>query len=370
MTELDNLQKLYSFGEDIQLKSGPFGKYVVNKVKKDIGDIILQSDRPICYGVQPFLVPLVCITCFKEFDQTSKTNSNSKDIKSKKKSGSTKSLPYSCNQCDQVYYCSLECRDYSLAHPLELHNNMECLALRNLKIPANTFTFHQITEIRMMINLFSKLAYITADSDREYLQHQYEQIQHLIGEFGNTDAFSKEDLKMIKKMAHIIRRSFQMYHYELDDGVVEEMLAKSQRNCFGIWKNFEQSLGLAMYPSSSFFNHSCYPNCCRVQFGAFIKILPIRPIDENEELNISYISVNQSQHERKSILLEGYCFECQCTRCKLPTTSETLQTIENVIQNYLCKNKKVKCSGYMVMNNETNLKYCNFCKWNDPTTPK
>eukprot|EP01132_Coremiostelium_polycephalum_P004563 gene4563-5686_t len=171
-------------------------------------------------------------------------------------------------------------------------------------------------------------------------------------------------------MATTVKKSFQPYLYNIQDEEILEIFAISQRNCFGLWKNSDECFGIALYPKSSFINHSCYPNCVRIQNGSSISMIVIRPIEIGDEISISYIDTHLSVFPRKLLLKANYCFDCQCQRCStsIQTDSdhqELKEQIELTIKSYQCKNPKISCTGILYFINNGDYRICNFCKWKE-----
>ena len=76
-----------------------------------------------------------------------------------------------------------------------------------------------------------------------------------------------------------------------------------------------KSIGRSLYPSASYFNHSCEPNCEVFETGSILTIHPTRDIEQGDEVTIAYIDTKQSLAARRKQLLATYFFHCQCTRC-------------------------------------------------------
>ncbi|OBA19151.1 SET domain-containing protein [Metschnikowia bicuspidata var. bicuspidata NRRL YB-4993] len=101
---------------------------------------------------------------------------------------------------------------------------------------------------------------------------------------------------------------------------VRNILGRNLTNAFGIWSAVSQSedkeyFGFGMYPSASFFNHSCASNIKKVRKGAGFEFIASRDILPGEELCISYgIKGDESVTERQEILSEWF-FTCACSRC-------------------------------------------------------
>jgi hypothetical protein len=74
-------------------------------------------------------------------------------------------------------------------------------------------------------------------------------------------------------------------------------------------------IGVGLYPTLSFVNHSCDPNCV-ISFKHKSAVLKaVRPISPGDELSISYIDLTESTSSRRHTLQEAFYFHCNCPRC-------------------------------------------------------
>jgi Cys-tRNA(Pro) deacylase len=76
------------------------------------------------------------------------------------------------------------------------------------------------------------------------------------------------------------------------------------------------SVGRAVYPLCSLFNHSCDPNCHVLQVGNCLSVYAIKPIENSSECTISYIDPNRPLAARRQDLMSNFNFLCQCSRCQ------------------------------------------------------
>ncbi|KAI8996359.1 hypothetical protein BD414DRAFT_477685 [Trametes punicea] len=101
---------------------------------------------------------------------------------------------------------------------------------------------------------------------------------------------------------------------------VRTILGIDPGNSFGVWEmplvEESECLGFAVYPLASFFNHHCAPNVRKERNGRTLRFLTMRAVDAGEELCISYGHVEDMDLKaRQKELLEGWYFECRCSRC-------------------------------------------------------
>ena len=76
-------------------------------------------------------------------------------------------------------------------------------------------------------------------------------------------------------------------------------------------------VGGAIFPTMSFFNHSCYPNAIRLGYQNFQVVRIIRPVARGEEVNIDYGFDFYAQpiEARQKRAQSQYFFACRCPAC-------------------------------------------------------
>lgn len=109
---------------------------------------------------------------------------------------------------------------------------------------------------------------------------------------------------------------------------VRDIIGKNLTNAFGIWSpttsetEDKEFFGFGVYPSGSFFNHSCDCNVTKTRTGASYEYVTTRDVEEGEELCISYgILPTDSVAKRRKALGEWF-FECGCKKCVEESTEK------------------------------------------------
>ncbi|RKO84538.1 hypothetical protein BDK51DRAFT_31843 [Blyttiomyces helicus] len=161
-----------------------------------------------------------------------------------------------------------------------------------------------------------------------------------------------------------------------------ELLGMRQMNGFGLWDGANECIGGALYPSASYFNHSCRPNLARItglrcaddtaapsepesapalpldstppsssripsladihkvwSLEPRVTFRAVQPIAAGAGLHHSYIDLTLSRDTRREMLKEGYCFDCACERCCGSPEQE-----EEYLRTYPCR----KCGAVSV----------------------
>ncbi|KAK5718207.1 Histone-lysine N-methyltransferase set-6 [Elasticomyces elasticus] len=104
--------------------------------------------------------------------------------------------------------------------------------------------------------------------------------------------------------------------------ICQALVAASSHNAFGIRSGSEEGeeyMGYAVYPSSSYFNHSCSPNVAKQRVGNAWRFWVIDDVKKGEQLCISYLGGDEkdlSVEERRARLAEVWSFVCECARCQ------------------------------------------------------
>ena len=75
-------------------------------------------------------------------------------------------------------------------------------------------------------------------------------------------------------------------------------------------------VGVGVFPSASYTNHSCAPNCAqRFDGHGCIVVETARDVRVGEELTIPYVDVRLGRRERRERLRKNFAFDCACERC-------------------------------------------------------
>ena len=75
-------------------------------------------------------------------------------------------------------------------------------------------------------------------------------------------------------------------------------------------------VGVGVFPSASYTNHSCAPNCAqRFDAHGCIVVETARDVRVGEELTIPYVDVRLGRRERRERLRKNFAFDCACERC-------------------------------------------------------
>lgn len=102
---------------------------------------------------------------------------------------------------------------------------------------------------------------------------------------------------------------------------VRDIIGRNLTNAFGIWSPADhpdeerEYFGFGVYPSASFFNHSCRPNVTKVRRGGVYEYTASEDISKSSELCISYGIRSSDTVNQRRAALEEWFFNCGCLRC-------------------------------------------------------
>ncbi|KAI5953354.1 SET6 [Candida jiufengensis] len=319
-TILNGLSKYFTIGET---KYGGRGCFATSSIPK--GTKIHYCSKPVGSTITKPFKKEVCNYCFK-YD-------NGQIMKSKISSSSGK---------ESIYFCSDEC----ITNFLNQDDDNNKILLQNLLAVERNYLLglkkpeDELKEPQGDLNEQIKLEWEKVDKwnkeltllketqklqkipridESEYLEIKY--VVHVLFNMYKYKSSPQQDpmkLEMIlfdilqsteiekyHKYPYLLYSYINMYKFikltctkELKPYItpttVRSIIGKNLSNAFGIWSHTltqnedKEFLGFAVYPSASFFNHSCSPNILKIRNKQDIRFETTREILPNEELCISY----------------------------------------------------------------------------------
>ncbi|CAF1090390.1 unnamed protein product [Adineta ricciae] len=102
--------------------------------------------------------------------------------------------------------------------------------------------------------------------------------------------------------------------------IIRSIIGKTLTNVYGIWSidetnGNEEFFGYSLYPSASFFNHSCHPNVIKIKNEGYFSFKLLRNVQKNEELCVNYGVYINDDFETRQKFLKQWFFDCLCQRC-------------------------------------------------------
>jgi SET and MYND domain-containing protein len=123
----------------------------------------------------------------------------------------------------------------------------------------------------------------------------------------------------IERITPFLKQNLPRELCTLVESTAYPFLSRHLSNSFGIWElpisPDSENLGSAMYPSGSFFNHSCDPNITKVRRGRSVIFVTSQDVSKGQELCISYGHTERQVEDRRQVLRDWWGFNCNCLRC-------------------------------------------------------
>lgn len=257
--------------------------------------------------------------------------------------------PVPCKWCTGVAFCSPRCRDLALAS----YHRWECRFLDLLKgsgVSLNVYlalrvvTQHGLHFFKKVQDVLSQpLALPSAASphrpddyltyynlagleehraDRDFFHRsliasfllKILQRAHFFGNWedeGPPDKGLSEDEAFV---GSLLLRHLQVTQFNAHE--ISGMAFANGENNFKATKSVY--LGLAVYPTIAFCNHSCFPAVTRFFDGDKMVLVTLRPLSPGDAVAENYgpIFTHQPRKERQRKLLSRYWFRCRCEACE------------------------------------------------------
>ena len=215
-----------------------------------------------------------------------------------------------CNTCKAFAYCSRHCQEQDLSE-----HKSECANIAHLdRVPPPTMLMTARLVRRVAVE-----AITSQDPDKRYLFIALENLVH------HTDKVEPARQEQFLFAANQVCGLLCLPPAPADMATivarlggprfVARLLAQIGCNAFTITDGDAAVLGVGLFLGAVSANHSCDPNCHQVFEGPHIHLRALRPIAPGEELTIGYVDISSTRDIRQEALLEGYGFECTCSRC-------------------------------------------------------
>ena len=253
-----------------------------------------------------------------------------------------------CRKCAGVAFCSTFCRDESEEsyHQYECEFQEVLTGLGCSQVARLALRMITIKPFQYFLNIKDQLISVAALGQEEMTNrssNEYLRVYNLVGltkkrwaeehvircslaiillsilrasgYFGTKksstsgDSFSPNELFF----GSLLLRNLQILQFNAHE--VYEMMRGSKSNLKPS-KNFV--IALAIYPSASYFNHSCHAGVSRCFRGKEMILKTLHPILEGQEVseNYGYAFYLKSKNDRKKELSARYWFDCECKACK------------------------------------------------------
>eukprot|EP01116_Phalansterium_solitarium_P024185 TRINITY_DN8782_c0_g1_i1.p1 TRINITY_DN8782_c0_g1~~TRINITY_DN8782_c0_g1_i1.p1 ORF type:complete len:486 (+),score=148.24 TRINITY_DN8782_c0_g1_i1:762-2219(+) len=303
------------------------GRFVVATTDLDIGQVVVEAE-PYSSAVFPTFWERNCHACFIQNDN--------------------KLL--SCAACKRSWYCSKECQ--KSAWPV---HKGECKLFQKhhpagSRVPPTMY----LVMLRALLRASAerKAAAKTAGPTKT---SDFDVLLSLQSHFEDR---GEQRQAMYKELGGMVQRTmadeFPASLVAPED--LAELFAKMDCNSFAIFNTRTIQLGFGLYPTASFFNHSCAPNVIVSFDNARLYMRTIARVPAGTELCFSYTDIHDPTFMRQAALQRSYFFQCRCSRCVDPAQ----EAINASLVGYRCFN--ADCPAALVASDsDVNVMECPSC---------
>ncbi|KAL2834297.1 hypothetical protein BDW59DRAFT_156238 [Aspergillus cavernicola] len=253
------------------------------------GEDVLHFESPFVAVLETQRLEDTCSGCFGKRQLETDSEDNKITLKA-------------CTGCQIVKYCDKTCqvKDWKAAHSLE------CGIYQTLKprvLPINARAI-----LRMVLR--------TGASKNGYTSQDLEELGALethIQEIRNESPAQWERIALTSKAVK------EYSGTEMEEEMISAYGAKLDLNSFNLTSAVYDRTGLYLHPFAALMNHSCNYNCVVGFDGPELYVKAIYPIQNHEQIFISYVDATNPVDIRKKELRERYFFECRCEKCSSET---------------------------------------------------
>ncbi|KAG2733382.1 hypothetical protein G9P44_002907 [Scheffersomyces stipitis] len=185
--------------------------------------------------------------------------------------------------------------------------------------------------IGVLFKLFSNEKNQTTLSINQYL-HELPRCERDLFELNLFRILQSTELEKVHKYPYLLYSYINIYKFIkltalpplqpfITSDLVRSSIGRNISNAFGIWSDSSSSeeereyFGFGVYPSASYFNHSCGPNVVKKRIENKLTFTTLRDISAGEELCIDYGNyINEPVEVRQKELSEWF-FNCGCDKC-------------------------------------------------------
>lgn len=255
-------------------------------------------------------------------------------------------VPLACVTCRGVFYCSVECRDEagSTYHQYECgivdiltasgSSILSWIALRILtkgKLEDFLAAREQLEKgdgMRLAqqraddyscIYHLATLSHLRSDKDffdRTFMALFLFQCLRASGFLPTRHRYEEDALNITDDeifVASLLLRHLQLLQFNAHE--IHEFVQLNEKNMRSTKTAY---IGVGIYPTVAFFNHSCRPDVARYFLGTAMVITSSRSIRRGQMVAENYGPIFTHKHlaDRQQSLLGRYWFQCQCPACK------------------------------------------------------
>lgn len=217
-----------------------------------------------------------------------------------------------CNGCRSARFCNRDCQ----VGAWHAYHKYECKIYKKLQNNLPSASFRAVLRVVLL-------------KDRDVLPSEtWNRITSLVSEEQTLASQGRSNLtEMAEGVKHLAESNMSV-------GTIQKLFFIMKFNAIELPTPLHGGIGVMVDPLLAKFNHSCEPNFAlhRPQHTmtsdwmnstslpederrVFVQFIPLRDIQEGEELLNCYIVPTVSVSARRRKLKEDYFFECNCPRC-------------------------------------------------------
>lgn len=360
----DQLDLISPYFKVDETKYGGRGCFAYSLIPKDT--VIASCSNPLSSTILREFKKEVCSLCFQYFEgKTLKFKLGKENV------GSQFSLYFCTQQCleefqehdiDEIYLESLlrveewfnkglkkpevELKEPSKEKSLIEHIKNEWSSvkewegsLERMKISKRQNMIPRIsdseyTEVKYIIGiLFQYYKYQQTQSSEQKFLKDCDFDERNQFELDSFEALQSNELDKVNRYPYLVYSYVNIYKFLkltthpllqtfINTDSIRNIIGRQLSNAFGVWSNVidesredKEFFGYAVYPTASFFNHSCDPNIIKKRIGNKLTFTTLRDINPKEELCINYGYSTEERVEVRRKDLKEWFFDCACTRC-------------------------------------------------------
>lgn len=147
--------------------------------------------------------------------------------------------------------------------------------------------------------------------------------------FLSFDLLQSDELLKLQKYPALVESYTRVYQFMrltvaaelqplLCTATFRDIIGKNLSNAFGIWSldaGDKEFFGYSVYPTASYFNHSCCPNLVKTRKGRSLHFTTMEDIPAGAEMYICYGNSGEEDQTVRQKELDEWHFQCQCGKC-------------------------------------------------------
>ena len=291
------------YAKDLTLKKmGAKGEGVFAEREMSASDPICSLKCPTMVAIDSEFIKTTCYHCLVISETQLPVPS----------SGHPPAVLKTCNGCLFARFCSRECQLQSW----HAYHKYECKLFKRLQHDPGPANFRAVMRAVLL-------------RDRSLLpDDEWNQITQLTS---NEHILTTRGRSNLTDMADGIK---SLTGSSMSIESIRKLIFIMKFNTIELPTSIHGGIGVMLDPLVAKFNHSCEPNVSihrsqttmspgwvtssqlsEAERNNFIHIIPLRDIQQGEELLNCYIVPTVSVHERKRKLQEDYFFDCTCPKC-------------------------------------------------------